>query len=126
MNWNHIEGNWKQLKGHVQHQWVKFTDEDLDVSEYSDGNTEHANKFDYDDMSKDYSINGRFYMHDGKGKSEGSGGPGDGEGIPGGDESDEMDDSGKPIPNPMPDDLDEPAHAKDNETPHQEKSLDQT
>jgi hypothetical protein len=37
-----------------------------------------------------------------------------------------MDDSGKPAPNPMPDDLDKPARAKNIETPHQEKSLDQT
>ena len=32
--------------------------------------------------------------------------------IPDNDESDETDDSGKPIPNPMPDDLDEPLHLK--------------
>lgn len=137
MNWNQIEGNGKQLKGNVQQQWAKFTDDDLVDGEYSNGNTEHANKFGYDDTIKDYSANETLGMQGGKqcGTQGGGGdnnnnkdseGPGDGEGIPGTGESDEMDDSGKPIPNPMPDDLDEPAHAKDRETPHQEKSLDQT
>lgn len=31
MNWSRIEGNWKQLKGRVQEQWGKLTDDDLDV-----------------------------------------------------------------------------------------------
>lgn len=31
MNWDSIEGNWKQFKGHVKEQWGKLTDEDLDV-----------------------------------------------------------------------------------------------
>lgn len=31
MNWNRIEGNWKQLKGNVQKQWGKLTDDDFDV-----------------------------------------------------------------------------------------------
>lgn len=31
MNWNRIEGNWKQIKGRVQEQWGKLTDDDLDV-----------------------------------------------------------------------------------------------
>jgi len=31
MNWDRIEGNWKQLKGRVQAQWGKLTDDDLDV-----------------------------------------------------------------------------------------------
>lgn len=31
MNWDRIEGNWKQLKGRVQEQWGKLTDDDLDV-----------------------------------------------------------------------------------------------
>jgi uncharacterized protein YjbJ (UPF0337 family) len=30
MNWDRIEGNWKQLKGQVQSQWGKLTDDDLD------------------------------------------------------------------------------------------------
>ncbi len=31
INWDQIEGNWKQLKGRVQVQWGKLTDDDLDV-----------------------------------------------------------------------------------------------
>ncbi len=31
MNWNRIEGNWKQLKGQVQERWGKLTNDDLDV-----------------------------------------------------------------------------------------------
>ena len=31
MNWDIVEGNWKQLKGSVQEQWGKLTDDDLDV-----------------------------------------------------------------------------------------------
>jgi len=33
MNWDVIEGNWKQLKGKVQHQWGKLTDDDLKLVE---------------------------------------------------------------------------------------------
>jgi len=31
MDWNRIEGNWKQVKGKVKEQWGKLTDDDLDV-----------------------------------------------------------------------------------------------
>ena len=31
MNKNIIEGNWKQLKGKVKQNWVKLTDDHLDV-----------------------------------------------------------------------------------------------
>lgn len=31
MNWDRIEGNWKQFKGQVQQQWGKLTDDDFDV-----------------------------------------------------------------------------------------------
>ncbi len=31
INWDQIEGNWKQLKGRVQVQWGKLTDDDFDV-----------------------------------------------------------------------------------------------
>ncbi len=31
MNWDRIEGNWKQAKGKVQQQWGKLTNDDLDV-----------------------------------------------------------------------------------------------
>jgi uncharacterized protein YjbJ (UPF0337 family) len=31
MNWDRIEGNWKQFKGSVRQQWGKLTDDQLDV-----------------------------------------------------------------------------------------------
>lgn len=31
MNWDQIEGNWKQLRGSAREQWGKLTDDDLDV-----------------------------------------------------------------------------------------------
>ena len=33
MNWDHVEGNWKEFKGKVQQQWGKLTNDDLDVIE---------------------------------------------------------------------------------------------
>lgn len=30
MNWDQIEGKWKQFRGSVKQQWAKFTDDDLD------------------------------------------------------------------------------------------------
>ncbi|HSL16801.1 MAG TPA: CsbD family protein [Methylomirabilota bacterium] len=33
MNWDRVDGNWKQLKGDVQRQWGKLTNDDLDVIE---------------------------------------------------------------------------------------------
>ncbi|MEI4486018.1 CsbD family protein [Frigidibacter sp. MR17.14] len=32
MNWDIVEGNWKQIKGSVKEQWGKLTDDDLDVA----------------------------------------------------------------------------------------------
>jgi uncharacterized protein YjbJ (UPF0337 family) len=29
MDWNRVEGNWKQLKGAVKQKWAKLTDDDL-------------------------------------------------------------------------------------------------
>ena len=29
MNWDQVEGQWKQLKGSVRQQWGKLTDDDL-------------------------------------------------------------------------------------------------
>jgi uncharacterized protein YjbJ (UPF0337 family) len=29
MNWDQIEGNWKQFKGKVREKWGKLTDDDL-------------------------------------------------------------------------------------------------
>ncbi len=31
MNWDIVEGNWKQFKGKVKQQWGKLTDDNLDV-----------------------------------------------------------------------------------------------
>lgn len=31
MNWDRIEGNWKQLTGKVKEKWNKLTDDDLGV-----------------------------------------------------------------------------------------------
>jgi uncharacterized protein YjbJ (UPF0337 family) len=31
MDWNRVEGNWKQVKGQVKEKWGKLTDDDLDV-----------------------------------------------------------------------------------------------
>jgi uncharacterized protein YjbJ (UPF0337 family) len=31
MDWNRLEGNWKQMKGKVKEQWGKLTDDDLDM-----------------------------------------------------------------------------------------------
>ena len=31
MDWNIVEGHWKQLKGKVKAQWGKLTDDHLDV-----------------------------------------------------------------------------------------------
>jgi uncharacterized protein YjbJ (UPF0337 family) len=30
MNWDRIEGQWKQLKGRVKEQWGELTDDELD------------------------------------------------------------------------------------------------
>jgi uncharacterized protein YjbJ (UPF0337 family) len=30
MDWNRVEGNWKQLKGKIKEQWGNLTDDDLD------------------------------------------------------------------------------------------------
>jgi uncharacterized protein YjbJ (UPF0337 family) len=31
MNWDQIEGSWKQVKGRAKQKWGKLTDDDLDV-----------------------------------------------------------------------------------------------
>jgi uncharacterized protein YjbJ (UPF0337 family) len=33
MNWDRVEGNWKEFKGQVQEKWGKLTNDDLDVIE---------------------------------------------------------------------------------------------
>jgi uncharacterized protein YjbJ (UPF0337 family) len=30
MNWDRVEGNWRQLKGTVKEQWGKLTDDQID------------------------------------------------------------------------------------------------
>jgi uncharacterized protein YjbJ (UPF0337 family) len=30
MNWNQVQGNWKEFKGNVKQTWGKFTDDELD------------------------------------------------------------------------------------------------
>lgn len=29
MNWDQVEGNWKQLRGQIKQKWAKLTDDDL-------------------------------------------------------------------------------------------------
>ncbi len=31
MNWDQIEGNWRQFKGEAKRRWGKLTDDDLNV-----------------------------------------------------------------------------------------------
>jgi uncharacterized protein YjbJ (UPF0337 family) len=33
MNWDRVEGNWKEFKGKAQTQWGKLTNDDLDLVE---------------------------------------------------------------------------------------------
>ena len=33
MNWDQVQGKWKQFKGDVQKQWGKLTDDDYDMVE---------------------------------------------------------------------------------------------
>jgi uncharacterized protein YjbJ (UPF0337 family) len=37
MNWDQVEGNWKQMKGAVKKQWGKLTEDDLTIAK---GNAE--------------------------------------------------------------------------------------
>jgi uncharacterized protein YjbJ (UPF0337 family) len=32
MNWDRIEGNWKQLTGHAREKWGKLTDSDFEAA----------------------------------------------------------------------------------------------
>ena len=31
MNWDQIEGKWKQIRGRAREKWGKLTDDDLDI-----------------------------------------------------------------------------------------------
>ena len=33
MNWDQIEGNWKQIKGKVKEKWNQLTDDDIEALE---------------------------------------------------------------------------------------------
>lgn len=33
MNWDQVEGNWRDVKGQIQQKWGKLTDDDLDQAE---------------------------------------------------------------------------------------------
>jgi uncharacterized protein YjbJ (UPF0337 family) len=33
MNWDQVEGNWKQMKGAVKEKWGKLTDDDLTAAQ---------------------------------------------------------------------------------------------
>ena len=35
MDWNRIEGNWKQFKGKIKEQWGQLTDDEIDKMEGS-------------------------------------------------------------------------------------------
>ncbi|HVW27053.1 MAG TPA: CsbD family protein [Polyangiaceae bacterium] len=30
MNWDHIQGNWRELRGKLRSKWAKLTDDDLE------------------------------------------------------------------------------------------------
>jgi uncharacterized protein YjbJ (UPF0337 family) len=40
MDWNRVEGNWKQVKSKVKEQWGKLTVDDLDVIDGKQGQLE--------------------------------------------------------------------------------------
>jgi uncharacterized protein YjbJ (UPF0337 family) len=31
MNWDRVEGNWRQFRGKIKEEWGKLTDDELDV-----------------------------------------------------------------------------------------------
>ena len=31
MNWDQVEGNWKQFKGEIRERWGRFTEDDVEV-----------------------------------------------------------------------------------------------
>jgi uncharacterized protein YjbJ (UPF0337 family) len=57
MDWNRVEGNWKQVKGKVKEQWGKLTDDDLDVingrREQLEGKLQQRYGFAKDQIHKD-------------------------------------------------------------------------
>jgi len=57
MDWNRVEGNWKQMKGKVKEQWGKLTDDDLDVvagkRDQLEGKIQAAYGYEKDRVKKD-------------------------------------------------------------------------
>ena len=57
MDWNRVEGNWKQFKGAAKEKWGKLTDDDLDViegrREQLEGKLQQRYGFAKDQISKD-------------------------------------------------------------------------
>jgi uncharacterized protein YjbJ (UPF0337 family) len=57
MDWNRVEGNWKQIKGKVKEKWGKLTDDDLDVingrREQLEGKIQQRYGFGKDQIRKD-------------------------------------------------------------------------
>ncbi len=174
MNWNQIESNWEYLKGNIQFQWAKLTDEDLDTingkreelaekiqetygihpseakkqvdewqkNDLADPNDEDLDKQIYyasnlmqpnlmkptefegnDSIQADTDSSPRDQL-DVAGKAKGSKGRGDGANPDAGKSGEKN--NGYPKSNPIPPDLDKQPRDSDNETPHEDKSLDQT
>jgi uncharacterized protein YjbJ (UPF0337 family) len=57
MDWNRVEGNWKQFKGNIKSKWGKLTDDDLDViagkREQLEGKIQERYGFAKDQVRKD-------------------------------------------------------------------------
>ena len=57
MDWNRVEGNWKQFKGAAKEKWGKLTDDDLNViegrREQLEGKLQQRYGFAKDQISKD-------------------------------------------------------------------------
>jgi uncharacterized protein YjbJ (UPF0337 family) len=57
MDWNRVEGNWKQFKGVAKEKWGKLTDDDLNViqgrREQLEGKLQQSYGFAKDQIRKD-------------------------------------------------------------------------
>jgi uncharacterized protein YjbJ (UPF0337 family) len=57
MDWNRLEGNWKQIRGKVKEKWGKLTDDDLEVingnREQLEGKIQERYGFAKDQVHKD-------------------------------------------------------------------------
>jgi uncharacterized protein YjbJ (UPF0337 family) len=56
MDWNRVEGNWKQFTGKVKEQWGQLTDDDLKVingrREQLEGTLQERYRYDKDKIRK--------------------------------------------------------------------------